>query len=128
MRRRLLVLLALCFIFVSADARPRKAINSFKKLRTNETVVVGRVELVPSLHEHEQQLRGPMSRKYENKMFLIIDAENWELTEEPGFGDFKGRIDEVRISSTVRYTGDFQPPTKAFQPDPKTVALWHLDK
>ena len=93
MKRRLLVLFVLCFVFVSADARPRKAINSFKKLRANETIVVGRVELVPALHEHEQRLRGPMSGKYENKIFLMIDAELWELTEEPGWGDFKGRID-----------------------------------
>ncbi len=93
MIRRLLILLALSFIFVSADAKPRKAINSFEKLGANETIVVGRVELVPSLHQYEQRLRGPMSRKYANKMFLIIDAENRELTEEPGWGDFKGRID-----------------------------------
>ena len=93
MMRRLLFLFVLCFVFVSADARPRKAINSFKKLRANETIVVGRVELVPPLHEHEQRLRGPMSGRYEDKMFLMIDAEHWELTEEPGFGDFKGRID-----------------------------------
>jgi hypothetical protein len=93
MMRRLLILFVLSVICISADAKPRKAINSFKKLRANETVVVGRVELVPALHEHDQRLRGPMSRKYANKMFLMIDAEHWELTEEPGFGDFKGRID-----------------------------------
>ncbi len=93
MMRRLLILCVLSFIVVSADAKPRKAINSFKKLRSNETIVVGRVELVPPLHEHEQRLRGPMSRKYENKMFLIVDEEYRELTEEPGWGDFKGRID-----------------------------------
>jgi hypothetical protein len=81
------------FVLVPAEAKPRKAITSFKKLGAGETVVVGRVELVPPLHEHEQRVRGPMSKKYRNKMFLVIDDEYWELTEEPGWGDFKGRID-----------------------------------
>ena len=93
MMRRLLILLVLSFVFVSAEAKPRKAINSFKKLGANETVVVGRVELVPPLHEHEQRVSGLMSKKYKDKMFLIVDGEYRELTEEPGWGDFKGRID-----------------------------------
>jgi len=93
MMRRLLILFTLGSFCVSAAAGPRKPISSFSKLRANETVVVGRVELMPPLHEHDQRLRGPMSRKFENKMFMMIDAEYWQLTEEPGFGDFKGRID-----------------------------------
>jgi hypothetical protein len=108
--RRLVILCILSFIFVSAQAKPRKAIDSFKKLRGNETVVVGRVELMPALHEHDQRLRGPMSKKYKNKMFVIIDAEDRELTEEAGWGDFKGRIDAplgeefiVRSSSAPFY-------------------------
>jgi hypothetical protein len=35
-------------------------------------------------------------------------------------------IDEVRISSTVRYTGAFVPQT-SFTPDATTQALWHFD-
>ena len=58
MMRRLLVPVALCFTFVSADAKPRKAISSLNDLGADETVVVGR-----------------------------------DVTEEPGFGDFRGRID-----------------------------------
>ena len=93
MMRRLSILIALGFFCVSAAAAPRKPISSFRKLGANETVVVGRVELVPPLHEYDQRLRGPMSRKFANKMFMMVDAEYWKLTEEPGFGDFKGRID-----------------------------------
>ena len=92
MRRPLILLVLIAFCMPSAAA-PRKPISSFGKLGANETVVVGRVELVPPLHEHEQRLRGPMSKKFKNKMFMMIDEEYWELTEEPGFGDFKGRID-----------------------------------
>jgi hypothetical protein len=96
MRRLTIVCVALSilgFLFVPVEAKARKAITSFKKLGANETVVVGRVELVPPLHEHEQRVRGPMSKRYRNTMFLIIDDEYRELTEEPGWGDFKGRID-----------------------------------
>lgn len=93
MTRRLLILIALGAFAVSAMAGARKPIRSFKKLGSDETVVVGRVELVPPLHEHDQQLRGPMSGRFENKMFMMADKEYWQLTEEPGFGDFKGRID-----------------------------------
>ena len=93
MMRRLLILFALSSFCFSATAGARKPIDSFKKLGANETIVVGRVELVPPLHEHDQRLRGPMSKKFANEMFMMVDAEYWELTEEPGFGDFKGRID-----------------------------------
>ena len=93
MMRRLLILLALSSFCVSAVAASRKPISSFAKLRVNETLVVGRVELVPPLHEHDQRLRGIGSGKFANKMFMIVDAEYRELTEEPGRSDFKGRID-----------------------------------
>lgn len=91
--RRLLIPLLLCSLCVAAVASTRKPIDSFDKLGANETVVVGRVELVPPLHEHDQRLRGPFSGKYANKMFMMVDEEYRELTEEPGWGDFKGRID-----------------------------------
>jgi hypothetical protein len=93
MMRRSLILFALSLFCVSAAAGPRKPISSFSKLSANETVVVGRVELVPPLHEHDQRLRGPMSGKFANKMFMMVEAEYRKLTEEPGMGDFKGRID-----------------------------------
>ena len=36
-------------------------------------------------------------------------------------------IDELRISSVVRYTGNYDVPTKAFTADTDTVALYHFD-
>jgi hypothetical protein len=91
MRRRLPVLCLLSLIFfMPAQAKPRKAIDSFNKLGPNETVVVGRVKLVPALHEHEQRLRGPISGRYESTMFLIVDAEYRELTEDPGWAISRG--------------------------------------
>jgi hypothetical protein len=41
---------------------------------------------------------------------------------------YSGLIDEVRISSVVRYTGDFDIPTAPFEPDGDTVALYHFDE
>jgi hypothetical protein len=93
MKRSLLILLSLGAFSLLAIAGARKPIQSFKNLGSNETIVIGRVELVPPLHEHDQKLRGPMSGKFENKMFMMADKKYWELSEEPGFGDFKGRID-----------------------------------
>jgi len=50
-----------------------------------------------------------------------------------GSGPFYGKrvrpelYDEVRVSSVVRYTGDFEPPTKPFGPDKDTYFLISLD-
>jgi len=40
----------------------------------------------------------------------------------------QGLIDEVRLSSTVRYEADFEPPQAAFALDTETVHLWHFDE
>lgn len=41
--------------------------------------------------------------------------------------DFVGYIDEVRVSDTARYSGDFTPPSQRFRPDEETVMLVHFD-
>jgi hypothetical protein len=46
---------------------------------------------------------------------------------DPDFG-FDGLIDEVRVSSTARYTASFVPPVVPFTTDLNTVALWHFDE
>lgn len=40
---------------------------------------------------------------------------------------FNGLLDEVRISNTARYTGDFTP-AFSFSPDASTIALWHFSE
>jgi hypothetical protein len=42
--------------------------------------------------------------------------------------DFKGTIDEVRVSSSVRYTGNFNLYTSEFSDDLSTAGLWHLNE
>lgn len=44
-----------------------------------------------------------------------------------GAYDLLGYIDEVRISDTARYTGNFTAPTSAFEPDNNTLLLLHGD-
>lgn len=39
-----------------------------------------------------------------------------------------GLIDELRMSATVRYTDDFDPPTLPFEVDDDTLTLWHFDE
>lgn len=41
---------------------------------------------------------------------------------------FSGLLDEIRFSSVVRYTTDFERPTTPFKADDDTVMLFHLDE
>ncbi|HBN76991.1 MAG TPA: hypothetical protein DD473_14485, partial [Planctomycetaceae bacterium] len=64
-------------------------------------------------------------RKY--KMYFGVYA-----TEESGVVvnpsmNFYGRLDEVRISNVVRYKSDFTP-SRRFEPDDVTLALYHCDE
>jgi hypothetical protein len=46
-----------------------------------------------------------------------------------GDGDpYEGVIDEVRVSSIVRYKSNFDIPTHAFSPDERTAILLHFDE
>jgi hypothetical protein len=44
------------------------------------------------------------------------------------FGYWRGQIDEVRVSSVARYTGNFVTTRTPFSPDAQTIALYHLDE
>lgn len=65
--------------------------------------------------------------------FADLDADSGGDTLEIGCWNgaeewsFQGLIDEVRLSSTVRYDEEFEVPT-TFQPDDDTTALWHFDE
>lgn len=70
---------------------------------------------------------------FPNRLLLYLGksfGENYTLDEIPesitlGPGD--GTFDELRISDTIRYEGDFTPLTEPFAPDEHTKALFHLD-
>jgi hypothetical protein len=41
---------------------------------------------------------------------------------------FKGYMDELRISNTIRYNMPFTPTPLPFMPDANTIGLWHFDE
>ncbi len=62
----------------------------------------------------------------ENDPYLVIGAEAHD--SGPPFPSFSGTLDELRVSSTVRYTGAFEVPGRALSADDDTLALFHLDE
>lgn len=62
-----------------------------------------------------------------NEPYLMIGAEKHDYDPNT-YPSFSGWIDEVRISSIVRYTANFTPPNAPFAPDVHTVGLYHLDE
>jgi hypothetical protein len=59
---------------------------------------------------------------------LVIGAEKHDAGAQ--YPSYSGFIDEVRVSSVLRYptSGSFLPPTQPFIPDANTVALYHFDE
>lgn len=86
----------------------REAISSFSSLSGDETVVVGKVELVPALRKNEQQIRVMNSGMFEKKLFLILDSQNRKLTQEPTRADYAGRI-ESTLGETFFVRSSAQP-------------------
>lgn len=58
---------------------------------------------------------------FNSTMPLCIGANN-------GVNPFQGRIDEVRISDTIRYGSSYIVPTSDFVVDKNTRALWHFNE
>lgn len=58
--------------------------------------------------------------------YLVIGAEKHDVG--PEFPAFRGQVDELRLSTTVRYPAPFTPPTSRFGPDGHTAALYHFDE
>ncbi|HHY54676.1 MAG TPA: LamG domain-containing protein, partial [Chloroflexi bacterium] len=58
--------------------------------------------------------------------YLVFGAEKHDAGI--AYPSFSGRIDEVRLSTTVRYAAAFTPPTAPFATDGATVGLYHFDE
>ena len=58
-----------------------------------------------------------------NDPFLVFGAEKYDAG--PAYGGF---LDEIRISSVLRYVSGFTRPKSPFTPDASTAALYHLDE
>ncbi len=62
----------------------------------------------------------------ESDPFLVLGAEKHDAGST--FPSFAGRIDEVRLSTTERYTAPFSRPAAPFVADGATAALYTLDE
>lgn len=58
--------------------------------------------------------------------FLVLAAEKHDAGS--AYPSFDGWLDELRVSTTLRYGGPFVPPAAPFTPDVATAALYHLDE
>lgn len=66
---------------------------------------------------------GPCDR---SDPFLVIGAEKHDVG--PDYPSFRGDLDELRLSTVIRYRGGFAVPTAPFQPDEATAGLYHFDE
>jgi hypothetical protein len=58
--------------------------------------------------------------------FLVLAAEKHDAG--PEYPSFSGWIDELRVSTTLRYTQPFSPPSAPFVPDAQTGALYRFNE
>jgi len=58
--------------------------------------------------------------------FIVFGAEKHD--DGPLFPSFRGWLDEIRISTVLRYSANFTPPSAAFSADINTAALYHFDE
>ncbi|MGH8189068.1 MAG: LamG-like jellyroll fold domain-containing protein [Steroidobacteraceae bacterium] len=61
-----------------------------------------------------------------NDPYIVIGAEKHYTTGD-GWREFRGWIDELRISTTLRWTQNFTPPSQPYVADGNTVLLLHMD-
>lgn len=92
---RLAASLMLLGILGACVGAAREPVDSLSGVGGDETIVVGRVELVPPLRKDEQKLKGLGTGKFENRIFLITDEQYRTLTKEPEMADYAGRIEAI---------------------------------
>ncbi len=61
-----------------------------------------------------------------NDVFLVLGAEKHDAG--PAFPSFSGWIDELRVSTKLRYSVSFPRPGAPYVPDLYTAALYHFDE
>lgn len=62
----------------------------------------------------------------ESDPFIVLGAEKHDAG--PAYPSFDGWLDELRLSTGLRYPGPFTPPATPFVPDAATAALYHFDE
>lgn len=72
---------------------PRATVDSMSALGKDETLVVGRVEIVPALLDSEQAIRLAGGKSfYEKTLFVLTSDENREIRGKLKSGDLNGQI------------------------------------
>ena len=94
-RARLAAALLMISALSACVGAAREPLNSLSELQSGETIVVGRVELVPALKKGEQKIQGLNSSSFENKIFVITDDHNRVLMNDPEVADYAGRIEAI---------------------------------
>ncbi len=75
-----------------------------------------------------QRLDGTEVGDIADSYLTIGNQSNDQGSNTTTYTNFHGSIDEVRLSSNIRYTGaSFTVPSSAFTNDSATIALFHLD-
>jgi len=62
-----------------------------------------------------------------NDRFIVLGAEKHNIADAVD-NAFNGWLDELRFSTTMRYTAAFTRPSAPFNPDAQTAALFHFDE
>jgi hypothetical protein len=88
--------------------------------------VDGRVDAEASGPAGDLSYRHGRETPHANDPTLVFGAEKHDAG--PDYPSFHGWLDEVRLSTSVRYTAPFTRPTAPFEPDAATAALFHFDE
>jgi concanavalin A-like lectin/glucanase superfamily protein len=91
-----------------------------------QVFVDGNIDAIGTGPTGDVSYRDGRSTPFPNDPFLVIGAEKHDAG--PSYPSYSGWIDEVRISTVVRYTGPFTPPSAPFVTDAATAALYHFDE
>lgn len=89
---RAFVLLAALALAACVPA-PLAPVHYAEGVGSGETIIVGRVELVPPLRKGEQRLQAMGTGSYENRMFLLTGERERPLPPDPAIADYADRIE-----------------------------------
>ena len=105
--------------------------DSYNLFSNQETTQMDWFHIALSVSENSSKLfiNGTLHDQKESEKSIINNKAplyfGVSLDDNPDF--FAGIIDEIRLSSTARYTDNFNP-EKRFRKDNETIALWHFDE
>ncbi len=97
-RQALVFLLSLAAFLAGCAGAPLQPLDSISALSSGETVIVGRIELVPPLEDGEQRVesRGLFINPYADEMkngVYLLTGEKSRAIVEPSLSDYNNRIE-----------------------------------